>query len=41
MNRFFRRIHWPSAVIWLTIMLTGLLLLLRGMAAVFVWLVNL
>lgn len=41
MNRFFRRIHWPSAIIWLTIMLTWLLLFVRGMAAVFIWFVNL
>jgi hypothetical protein len=40
-KRFFRRIDWPSAIIWLTILLTGLLLLLRGMAAAFVWIVNL
>lgn len=41
MKKICSRINWPYAIVWMTILLTGLMLLVRGMAAVLGWLIDL
>lgn len=41
MKKILSRINWPYTIVWMTILLTGLLLLVRGMTAVLGWLIDL
>lgn len=41
MKKILSRINCPYTIVWMTILLTGLLLLVRGMAAVLGWLIDL